>query len=330
MTVRINKPALNVREELSKLNKPSGVAGEAMLRAETPQEQFNLIGAGRKNLIINGGFDVWQRGTSWTSATNGQYTVDRWQTFGSSMTCNIDRSTDVPANQGFKYSVKVVRTANGLPFLRQLIEDFDTVVVGRDWTASFWAKADTACTISVDLGDTGSTTVSIGTSWEKHTVYFPSTLTPTYAALDFQSNSSDTPMYFTGVQLELGSVATPFEHRSYGEELALCQRFYCKSFPDGVTPSNGSASALYTEAGAFNGRTSNSEGGQQVYFPVTMRTTPTIIGYGNSSGYWYANGTWHVNAFGYRNNSNNGFTVSQQTVGGYSYTKGHWAADAEL
>ncbi len=49
MTVRVNKPAINVREELADLRKPSGTAGEAMLRAETPQEQFNLIGAGRRN-----------------------------------------------------------------------------------------------------------------------------------------------------------------------------------------------------------------------------------------------------------------------------------------
>ena len=54
MTVKITKPEIDIREKLTELNKPSGIAGEAMLRAETPQEQFNLIGAGRKNLIING------------------------------------------------------------------------------------------------------------------------------------------------------------------------------------------------------------------------------------------------------------------------------------
>ena len=58
MVVKVSKPELNLREKISELDKPSGVAGEAMLRAETPQEQFNLIGAGRRNLIINGDFEV--------------------------------------------------------------------------------------------------------------------------------------------------------------------------------------------------------------------------------------------------------------------------------
>ena len=52
MTVKITKPEINVREKLNELKKPTGVAGEAMLRAETPQEQFNLIGAGRIDDVI--------------------------------------------------------------------------------------------------------------------------------------------------------------------------------------------------------------------------------------------------------------------------------------
>ena len=66
MTVKVSKPAINVREELADLKKPTGIAGEAMLRAETPQEQFNLIGAGRRNVVKNGAMQVWQRGTSFT------------------------------------------------------------------------------------------------------------------------------------------------------------------------------------------------------------------------------------------------------------------------
>ena len=68
MAVKFTKPEINVREKLAELDKPSGIAGEAMLRAETPQEQQNLIGAGRRNLLINGDFRVAQRG-DYTSTT---------------------------------------------------------------------------------------------------------------------------------------------------------------------------------------------------------------------------------------------------------------------
>ena len=86
MTVKITKPALNIREELSDLKKPSGVAGEAMLRAKTPQEQFALISAGRKNLLINGAMSIDQRNSGSAISSLGQwstYTLDRWLFFGS-------------------------------------------------------------------------------------------------------------------------------------------------------------------------------------------------------------------------------------------------------
>mgnify|MGYP003132955233 FL=1 len=75
MAVKFTKPEINITEKVAELDKPSGIAGEAMLRAETPQEQFNLISAGRKNMIINGGFDVWQRGTT---VNTTMYSADRW------------------------------------------------------------------------------------------------------------------------------------------------------------------------------------------------------------------------------------------------------------
>ncbi len=80
MTARITKPELNIREKLSELDKPSGIAGEAMLRAETPQEQFNLISAGRRNMIINGAMRVAQRGTTGTlnNGGGGFHSADRF------------------------------------------------------------------------------------------------------------------------------------------------------------------------------------------------------------------------------------------------------------
>ena len=88
MAVKFTKPEINVREKLAELDKPSGIAGEAMLRAETVAEQQALIGVGRRNLLINGGFDVWQRGTSFTPTGANPYTADRWLVYQSS-TSNV-------------------------------------------------------------------------------------------------------------------------------------------------------------------------------------------------------------------------------------------------
>ena len=81
----------------------------------------------------------------------------------------------------------------------------------------------------------------------------------------------------TGVQLEKGPTATPFEHRPIGTELSLCQRYYCKSFsPNTVPASNISEGYLAVhEPTAPNGTIHNSV----TKFPVTMRASPVVTFY---------------------------------------------------
>jgi hypothetical protein len=84
--------------------------------------------------------------------------------------------------------------------------------------------------------------------------------------------------YITGVQLEVGSVATPFERRPYGMELALCQRYYYKSYEIGVTPGTN------TGTGAISGRNWDPGSGRTTvpvtaHHKVEMRTTPTVVFY---------------------------------------------------
>lgn len=77
--------------------------------------------------------------------------------------------------------------------------------------------------------------------------------------LDSTSNN----FYLTGVQLELGSVATPFEHRSYGEELALCQRYYQQlNGESGFMMGGGRSTALITGT---------------LHLPVEMRAVPSLF-----------------------------------------------------
>ena len=58
MALRASKPTFNVREKLTELGRRFGLKGSQLAAAETAQEARDLVSAGRKNLIINGGFEV--------------------------------------------------------------------------------------------------------------------------------------------------------------------------------------------------------------------------------------------------------------------------------
>ena len=108
-------------------------------------------------------------------------------------------------------------------------------------------------------------------------------LRQTSGSVDFVAQSNGATFYITGVQLEAGDTATPFEHRSYGAELALCQRYFQKTYnQDGIAGSTntGQAGAIWSSV-----PTTNSYPNLGTWnFAVSMRTIPTVIGYNPNTG----------------------------------------------
>ena len=269
MVVRVAKPAFNLRDKLSELDKPVGLKGSELMRSDTVQDARDLVSAGRKNLIINGGFDIWQRATdSGSNTTDGYLSADRWKHASSGATKQVTRQTfalgqtDVPGNPRY-YLRYAVTTSNNNVAIRQCIEDV-TRTAGRELTLSFWVKGTNCGGGEFDLQfrqdfgsggspssvvDTGHFSYSVNNQWTRKTFTF----TPPSSALKTLGTDINSSFYkielfrqpngdnstgaftldFANVQLEYGSHATEFEQRSLGEELALCQRYYIQYGPSG-------------------------------------------------------------------------------------------------
>jgi hypothetical protein len=303
MTVKITKPQINVREQLNELKKPTGVAGEAMLRAETPQEQQALVGVGRRNLLINGNFLIWQRnGTSVVDSTNGPYnyiTADRWVTYYDGTYAQIEDT--LPTGEIAKTMRYTVGSGGNAPNFNQPVENGANIMAGQTVTMSWWMKASKRSTINSRLPNTASgvfaggnsqydltvtnlDTHEVTTSWTYHTATktFPSSMTHSNIHFELWGDNSDwatsDTFQMANCQLELGNVATPFEHRSYGEELALCQRYYEKIAYDTSTDSGGGAAAETLICNGLAYANYRSLNYLKFNTPKRVQPTTTIVG----------------------------------------------------
>jgi hypothetical protein len=293
MAVKITKPEINVREKLSELDKPSGIAGEAMLRAETPQEQQALIGVGRRNILLNGDLQVSQRGDYTTAGTApNAYVLDRWLVDRNG-TATVQHTTghDLPGSPTICKAVKLVQTVTGTNYLgvRQQIEN-PSIYAARTFTYSAWIRSNTPnARIECYIPGT-SPNIYIGPNhsgngeWEYLSYTFtlnPGTPTAFHADVFIDNGSYSNTTIIAGdyieatmMQLEVGIVATPFEHRSYGEELVLCQRYFERIDYTTSKDTGGGAAAetLVTNGLQYQSNRTLS----YLPFLVIKRTQPTV------------------------------------------------------
>jgi hypothetical protein len=267
-----------------------------------------------RNKIINGDFSIWQRGTSFSLSTGAvTFASDRWFWVMPGGT-TVSRQSFSPGNSpvsGYEgqYYVNTTLTANGQNYeMGQRVEDVRTFANQRV-TLSFWARSTAGAqplgyALFQHFGTggspssmvqatqvTGSGPYTPTSTWQRYSYTFdlPSISGKTIGTnndsyllvrpMQFTSTTTNTSVDIWGVQLESGSVATPFHAATANKqaELAACQRYYTTSIPDGYTTSN--FPTVSTGTGCIIGWCSSGSTNDlftNIQYAVPMRSTPSL------------------------------------------------------
>jgi hypothetical protein len=250
-----------------------------------------------KNKIINGDFDIWQRGVSFSvSAGSSDYTSDRWiaaSGTGGAVTASRQThtlgQTDVPDEPAYYYRFDQTTGTSSVSALTQRVESVRSLA-GKTITWSFYAKVGSG-TLSVtprvtqyfgsggspsSSVDTDGSGLTITTSWQKFTttVTLPSISGKTlgtndndYLAIQLRFPSSTTFTFdISKVQVEEGTVGTKYEAINIQTQLDLCKRYYRKiSLPSNYSL-GGAGYAVNSTTIAYT-----------ISLDVAMRSAPSIV-----------------------------------------------------
>ena len=345
-----------------------GSNGETLVADSSTSTGLRYQAPVNDNPVLNSAFQVWQRGTSFTasSATTG-YTADRWLGYRSVAGGTISRQVtgDTTNLPNIQYCARVARdsgnTSTATINYYNVFESANSIpFAGKTVTLSFYARkgANYSSTTTNVLLTTGtgtdqnilsgftgqtnaiSSTVTPTTTWARYTYTATLATTATQISIGIIQNPLGTAgaadyLEITGVQLEVGSVATPF--KTYAGtiqgELAACQRYYEKSYNDAVAP------AATTDVGSIwmfqdITVTASTNVASVILYKVTKRGTPTLTIYspvGGATGAVYNNRTGtNVSALQqYNGASNASIYANIGTTTGW-HARFHYTAEAEL
>jgi len=255
---------------------------------------------------------------AWGTASAKTVTLSFWVrssvtgTFGGSLrNANGDRSYP------FTYSISAANTW-----------EQKSVTIAGDTTGTWLTTTGIGIRVNFGIG-TGSSGVGTAGAWAGANYYSAT------GATNLISTLSAT-WYITGVQLEVGSVATPFERRDYGRELIMCQRYYEKSYDVGTAVGTNIVSTGY---GAFY-FTGSSDNGSSIVnfmkFAVNKRAKPTTFTWrtqGTSGSWEYGRsattGTATTTTF-QEGETGFGIYLNAGAANATAYMYGCWAASSEL
>lgn len=309
----------------------------------------------QRNRIINGNMYIAQRATSATvtagtgvpTASAGYPCVDRFfvystganvtaaQVSGSGANRNLLRITGAASVTAIGIGQRI-ESVNSIDLAGQTctlsVDLANSLLTTVTWTASYANTADTFGTIGTPTKTqiaTGTFTVTSTLTRYSVNISVPSAATTGIEILFTVGAQTSGTWDINNVQLEAGSVATPFERRQYGQEFALCQRYYEKSYALATVPGTAPGAGGAT----YNSVASSGAAGNNFPFNVRKRANPTMTFYdgaGNAGVVSYYVSSWFNNG---AITSGVGFQSSlfiQTNIASSVQINFDWTASAEL
>jgi len=250
-----------------------------------------------RNRIINGAMVIDQRNAGAAlSVTTGVFTIDRWVGASSGGTTTFQRIASGTTGFSNAIQIKPLTSVTLSTFYQRIESNNCQDLASATVTVSGQIYIDNAsgvtCTLYIGIPSaadnytttnylTGQTITLTGGSYVSFSKTFSLTSSGSNGLeVNFQFSSAvGKTIQLTGVQLEAGSTASPFEYRSYGVELMLCQRYYQQSYAVGLVAGDTSGLGLVGGTAMNNGTNNAGNNGVPISFKVPMRATATVTTY---------------------------------------------------